>query len=80
MRCLGRAGLTGAAVRPPLLIFFRALDFAAALRAVDFFWAALLPAAREADVLLGFFLAIGALPFPFPVSERLAQFTMWRVG
>src|SRR5256886_4953024 len=90
MRCFGRERLVGATTRPLLLIFFRAVGLAfvlalvsaAALRAGDFFSAAVLAAAREPDVLLavffGFllcFLAIGVLPFRF-LSERLAQFAL----
>src|SRR6266566_8464951 len=102
MRCFGRERLVGATTRPLLLIFFRAVGLplvlalvlalflalvsAAALRAGDFFSAAVLVAAREPDVLLdvlldvffGFLLcvlAIGVLPFRF-LSERLAQFAL----
>src|SRR5437879_5192046 len=98
MRCFGRERLVGATTRPLLLIFFRAVGLplvlalvlalflalvsAAALRAGDFFSAAVLVAAREPDVLLDVFfgfllcvLAIGVLPFRF-LSERLAQFAL----
>src|ERR1700704_1983695 len=77
MRCFGRARLTDWDAPALLLIFFRAVDFAAALPAVDFFCVAVLAAAREVDVdvlvlvlvLRSFFLAIGALPFPFPCGK-----------
>jgi hypothetical protein len=65
-RCFGRARLGGAAARA-LLIFFRALDLAAALRGGDFFCVGVLAAARAA----GFFLAM-VLSFRFR-HERLAQ-------
>jgi len=89
MRCFGRARLTGWDAPALLLIFFRAVDFAAALPAVDFFCVAVLAAAREVDVdvlvlvlvlvLRSFFLAIGTLPFRF-LAERLAQFAMGEMG
>src|SRR5581483_4268404 len=67
--CFGRTRLTGAAALP--LSLRRAWDFAAvfragALRAVDFFWAALLAAARAAG-FLDFFLAMFS---PFPTNQE----------
>src|ERR1700722_10452781 len=81
MRCLGRARFTGAAALPLLFSFLRAVDLAAALRAGDFFCAAVLAAARAVGLLdfrLGFFLAIDVLPFRYP--KRLAQMALRRVG
>ena len=54
--------LAGAVLRPLLASFLRAVGFACALRAGDFFRAAVLAAAREVG-FFAFFLAIGALPF-----------------
>src|ERR1700737_426119 len=83
MRCFGRARLAGACARPfalrsLALIVFRAVDLvadlAAALRAGDFFCAAVRLAARD----VGFCLAIDVLPFRY--EERLARIALRRVG
>ena len=66
-RCFGLARFTGAPALPLLFSFRRAVGLvAAALRAGDFFCADDFAAARAEgflDFFVGFFFAIGALPF-----------------
>src|ERR1700733_12486568 len=81
IRCFGRLRLAVGTTRAFDFSFFRAEDLAAvltavlvvALRAGDFFRAVVRLAARE----VGFFLAIGVLPFRY--RERLAHFKATRV-
>src|ERR1700688_3614077 len=74
MRCFGRARFAGTAralvLRSFALIDLRAVDLAAALRAGDFFWAAVLAAARAVGFFVGFFLAIDVLPYR--LSEKVS--------